>query len=189
MIILRQKEFGLFGGLFDRRKSNNSSTPKQENELPQDYYKLLEIYEKLHGHDFFNTEEFRNNIWSIPYPHLIVLLEDKIDKSEDTTGTMPIVYLNNEDMVGLGYDFKNKCWYEISARNKIKNLPNLKNYITSYVKRATDKLKTIKISAYDDGPGEHVLFRKPVIDLIGKKDYNLMIKYCNDLYNFLCKDL
>ena len=188
MIILRQKSFGLFD-IFKHNKSNNYD--KIENELPQDYYRLLDIYDKkLHEHDFYKTDEFRNNIWSIPYPHLIVLHEDKIDKTTDTTGLSPIVYLNNEDMIGLGYDFKNKCWYEISTYDKVKNIPNLKNYITSYVRKTTDKLKTVKISVYDpDAPSEVLLYKELPVDLMGKKDYNLMLKYCNDLYNSLTKYL
>ena len=93
-------------------------------------------------------------------------------------------------MIGLGYDFKNKCWYEISTYDKVKNIPNLKNYITSYVRKTTDKLKTVKISVYDpDAPSEVLLYKELPVDLMGKKDYNLMLKYCNDLYNSLTKYL
>lgn len=186
MIILRQKSYSIFGNLFRRE-----NTTPVKNKLPDEYYTLLQISEELRGHKFFKTEAFLGGYpeyEGVKYPHLIVLPEDKIDLTKSTTGDMPIVYIC--DINGLGYNFSTNSWYTCEFKKLPKPVNNLKQYLLSTVKKGIDRLKTKKITIYDtSGPSEFKIGSKHASELMSKEDFNLLIKYCEGLYNLISKEL
>lgn len=186
MIILRQKEYSLFSGLFYKK----NSTQKEEsavNKLPSEYYKLLKISEELRDSKFFKTEAFLSGYpeeEGLKYPHLIVLPEERINLYNNTTGDMPIVYII--DINGLGYNFDNSSWYTCEFKKQPKSIANLKQYLLSSIKKGIDRIKTKKLKIYELGAlSDNVIGSKHVSELMSKEDYNYLIKYCEDLYKLI----
>jgi hypothetical protein len=128
MIILRQKEFGLFSSF----KENRELRDKLEQELPREYYKLEEIKEIIDKRQL----PYRDN--NFIYNRDIVILDMELnikwyDKNTDSykIGTI-IDSLFSEDLgIYLLYSFSHKKYYiQIGDEGEIKQVNNLKQELS-----------------------------------------------------------
>ena len=174
MIILRQHTYSLFG------KTVKEKAESRENPyiLPEDYKVYQQVSDNLQTHKFRNTEFFKNNPFNVSYPSMVVVPEDKIDKTKSKTGA--IIYLNNDDSYGsaLGYDFDGKTWYiDHWNQNKIKPVDDINNHISSFYRKKSGPYNTdsATVTYFDSEIRRPV--KRNVKDIMSADEYSLLKDY------------
>lgn len=176
MIIKRQKSFSLFG----KTVKEKAESVKNPYVLPEDYKVYQQASNNLQTHKFRSTEFFKNNPFSASYPNIVVVPEDKVDKTKSKTGA--IIYLDNDDSYGsaLGYDFDNKTWYiDHWNQNKIKPVGDINSHISSIYKKTSSPYTSdnATVTYFDSETKKPV--KRNVKDVMSAEEYALLKDYIN----------